>query len=69
MVAGLAAGFAVNANLKELYAGNTVEAGILAVSLFAVANAPALYLIATLIVAAAWSVGKNATLLNTYENP
>ncbi len=39
MVAGLAAGFAVNANLKELYAGNTVRAGILAVSLFAVANA------------------------------
>jgi len=39
MVVGLAAGFAVNANLKELHAGATVQTGILAVSLFAVANA------------------------------
>lgn len=38
MFAGLVAGFAVNANLKELYPFD-VEAGILAVSLFAVANA------------------------------
>lgn len=39
MFAGLAAGFAVNANLKELFPGNDVKAGILAVSLFALANA------------------------------
>jgi OFA family oxalate/formate antiporter-like MFS transporter len=39
MVAGLAAGFAVNANLKELAAGQTVGTGIAAVSLFALANA------------------------------
>ena len=41
MFLGLAAGFAVNANLKELYQGpgNVVEIGITAVSLFAVANA------------------------------
>ncbi len=39
MFTGLAAGFAVNANLKELFPGQNVEAGILAVSLFAVANA------------------------------
>jgi OFA family oxalate/formate antiporter-like MFS transporter len=29
----------------------------------------ALYIIAALMVAAAWSVGKNAPLLNTHENP
>lgn len=41
MFSGLAAGFAVNANLKELYRGdgNVVEIGITAVSLFALANA------------------------------
>lgn len=39
MVAALAAGFSVNANLKELYPGAGVQAGILAVSLFALANA------------------------------
>ncbi|MBU1564512.1 MAG: MFS transporter [Proteobacteria bacterium] len=41
MFLGLAAGFAVNANLKELYRGpgNAVEVGITAVSLFALANA------------------------------
>lgn len=39
MVAGLAAGFAVNANLKELYAAGSMGTGIMAVSLFAVANA------------------------------
>lgn len=41
MFIGLAAGFAVNANLKELYMGNgnTVDIGITAVSLFALANA------------------------------
>jgi MFS transporter, OFA family, oxalate/formate antiporter len=41
MFFGLAAGFAVNANLKELYrgTGNTFEIGITAVSLFALANA------------------------------
>jgi len=39
MVAGLAAGFAVNANLKELAPGKAAEVGVLAVSLFAVANA------------------------------
>jgi OFA family oxalate/formate antiporter-like MFS transporter len=39
MFTGLAAGFAVNANLKELYSGQSVKAGIMAVSLFAVANA------------------------------
>lgn len=41
MFVGLAAGFAVNANLKELYRGdgNAVEIGITAVSLFALANA------------------------------
>ena len=39
MFSGLAAGFAVNANLKELYTGSGVHAGVLAVSLFALANA------------------------------
>jgi MFS transporter, OFA family, oxalate/formate antiporter len=39
MLAGLAAGFAVNANMKELYAGAGVRAGINAVALFALANA------------------------------
>jgi OFA family oxalate/formate antiporter-like MFS transporter len=41
MFIGLAAGFAVNANLKELYQGNgnAVQIGIIAVSLFALANA------------------------------
>ncbi len=41
MFIGLAAGFAVNANLKELFqqGGNTVQIGITAVSLFALANA------------------------------
>jgi len=39
MFAALAAGFAVNANLKQLYAGNTIEEGVAAVSVFAVANA------------------------------
>lgn len=39
MMAGLAAGFAVNANLKELYSVQDFGTGILAVSLFAVANA------------------------------
>lgn len=41
MFIGLAAGFAVNANLKELYLGkgNMVQIGIAGVSLFALANA------------------------------
>ncbi len=41
MFMGLAAGFAVNANLKELYqgAGNGVSIGVTAVSVFALANA------------------------------
>jgi MFS transporter, OFA family, oxalate/formate antiporter len=41
MFMGLAAGFAVNANLKELFHGNgnAAEIGITAVSLFALANA------------------------------
>ena len=39
MFSGLAAGFAVNANLKELYTGTGVQVGVLAVSLFALANA------------------------------
>jgi len=33
------AGFAVNANLKELYPGGSLTAGIQAVSLFAAGNA------------------------------
>jgi len=41
MVIGLAAGFAVNANLKELYQGtdDAMRIGIVAVAIFAVANA------------------------------
>jgi OFA family oxalate/formate antiporter-like MFS transporter len=39
MFTGLVAGFAVNANLKQLYAGNNIQEGIAAVSVFAVANA------------------------------
>jgi OFA family oxalate/formate antiporter-like MFS transporter len=39
MFAGLAAGFAVNANMKELYAGTGVQAGLKAVAAFALANA------------------------------
>lgn len=41
MFIGLAAGFAINANLKELFhdGANTAQVGITAVSLFAVANA------------------------------
>ncbi len=39
MAAGLAAGFAVNANLKELYPGSSLGAGVRAVSFFALANA------------------------------
>ena len=39
MFAGLAAGFAVNANMKELYPGTGVQAGVKAVAAFALANA------------------------------
>ena len=39
MFAGLAAGFAVNANMKELYGAAGVQAGVKAVALFALANA------------------------------
>lgn len=39
MFSGLAAGFAVNANLKELYPASGAAAGVTAVSLFALANA------------------------------
>ena len=39
MFTGLAAGFAVNANLKELAPGLDLETGLLAVSSFAIANA------------------------------
>jgi len=39
MFAGLAAGFAVNANLKELYGAAGVQTGVRAVAAFAVANA------------------------------
>jgi OFA family oxalate/formate antiporter-like MFS transporter len=39
MFAGLAAGFAVNANMKELYGEAGVQAGVRAVALFALANA------------------------------
>lgn len=39
MFTGLAAGFAINANLKELSYGQSVQIGITAVSLFAIANA------------------------------
>lgn len=39
MVTGLAAGFAVNANIKELFSAATMLAGVSAVSFFAIANA------------------------------
>jgi OFA family oxalate/formate antiporter-like MFS transporter len=39
MIAGLAAGFTVNANLKELFPAGSVQTGITAVALFALANA------------------------------
>ncbi len=41
MFTGLAAGFAVNANLKEMFggSGDLVRVGVIAVSLFAIANA------------------------------
>lgn len=39
MFSGLVAGFAVNANLKELYPAGSVAVGITAVSFFAMANA------------------------------
>ena len=39
MVAGLAAGFAVNANMKELYGAAGIQAGVSAVAAFALANA------------------------------
>ncbi|MFZ1985292.1 MAG: MFS transporter, partial [Desulfatitalea sp.] len=39
MGCGLAAGFAVNANLKELYTGGSLKAGVSAVAAFAMANA------------------------------
>ena len=39
MIAGLAAGFTVNANLKELFPEGAVAAGVTAVALFALANA------------------------------
>jgi len=39
MTAGLAAGFAVNANLKELSSAASIQTGIAAVSFFAIANA------------------------------
>lgn len=39
MFSGLAAGFAVNANIKELYRSATLLSGVSAVSFFAIANA------------------------------
>lgn len=39
MLAGLTAGFTVNANLKELYPGAALATGVRAVALFALANA------------------------------
>lgn len=39
MFAGLAAGFSVNANLKDLYGGDPDGSGVTAVALFALANA------------------------------
>lgn len=39
MFTGLAAGFTVNANLKELFPGGSTASGVAAVSLFALANA------------------------------
>jgi OFA family oxalate/formate antiporter-like MFS transporter len=38
MLIGLAAGFSFNANIREIYAGMSASAGLLAVSLFALAN-------------------------------
>lgn len=60
MVTGLAAGFAVNANLKEISATGTTEIGILAVSLFAVANG-----IGRLIWGALFDTMKSATAIGT----
>jgi len=39
MLTGLMAGFAINANLRELYSGTNLSTGVTAVSLFAIANA------------------------------
>lgn len=39
MFAGLIAGFSVNANMKQLYRGKSLEAGLIAVQIFALANA------------------------------
>ncbi len=39
MFTGLCAGFAVNANLRELFSGASIQAGISAVAFFALANA------------------------------
>lgn len=39
MIAGLATGFTINANLKELFPASSVQTGITAVALFALANA------------------------------
>lgn len=39
MIVALAAGFSVNANMKELFPAGGIETGILGVSLFAIANA------------------------------
>lgn len=39
MFTGLAAGFAVNANIKELYSGANINIGVSAVAFFAMANA------------------------------
>ena len=39
MFTGLSAGFAVNANLKEIYATSTISIGVMGVSLFAISNA------------------------------
>jgi len=39
MFTGLVAGFAVNANLKQLFDGGSIKTGVAAVSVFAVANA------------------------------
>lgn len=39
MFSGLAAGFAINANIKELFTGANSQTGVTAVALFAIANA------------------------------
>lgn len=39
MFTGLSAGFAINANIKELFTGSSVSAGVSAVAFFALANA------------------------------